>query len=452
MDITFQNIDSVSGLLTIKLEKADYQNEVDKSLKNYRQKVQMNGFRKGMVPLGLVIKMYGAPVKSEEINKILSQKIYDYIKENNLKTLGEPLSDEEKQQPIDFDTMDDFEFVFDIALAPDFKAEISKKDKVDYYTIEVGDKMIDDQIGMYRNRMGEHKQVESFEGKDMLKGLLVELDENGAAKEDGIVVEDAVMMPEYMHSDDDKKLFEGVKVGAKVNFNPRKAYDNNEVELASLLKKKKEEIADMKSDFSYEIKEITRFVPGEIDQKLFDSVYGKDVVKTEEDFRAKVKEDVAVQLAPNSDYKLLLDVKAMFEKKLGKLEYPDKLLKRIMLQNNKDKDEKFVDDNYDSSIKALQWQLIKEQLVDANDIKVENSDITKMCENTARAQFAQYGMPNVPEDLLKNYIQQMMAKKETVNEMVDRVVEDKLMTIFKEQLTLNNKTVSDEEFKKMLEK
>ena len=208
----------------------------------------------------------------------------------------------------------------------------------------------------------------------------------------------------------------------------------------------------MKSDFSYEIKEITRFVPGEIDEKFFYPVYGKDVVKNEEDFRAKVKEDIALQLIPNSDYKLLLDVKAMFEKKLGKLEYPDKLLKRIMLLNNKDKDEKFVDDNYDNSIKALQWQLIKEQLVEANDIKVENEDITKMCENTARAQFAQYGMPNVPADLLKSYVQQMMSKKETVNEMVDRVVEDKLMAIFKEQLTLNNKTVSDEEFKKMLEK
>src|SRR5574344_706103 len=422
MDVTFQNMDAGSGLLTIKLEKADYQNQVDKSLKTYRQKVHMNGFREGMVPLGLVKKMYGAAVKSEEINKILSQKIYDYIKENNLKTLGEPLSDEEKQQPVDFEKMDDFEFFFDIALSPEIKAELSKKDKVDYYTIEVSDKMLDDQIMMYRNRLGEHKAVDTYEDKDMLKGTIAELDDKGAAKDGGILVEDAVLMPSYMHNDDQKKLFADVKVGTKVVFNPNTAYDANEAEIASLLKVKKEEVANLKSDFSYEVKEITRFIPGEIDQKLFDSVYGKDAVKTEDEFRAKVKEDIARQLAPNSDYKLLLDVKALFEKKLGKLEYPDKLLKKMMLQNNKDKDEKFVEENYDNSIKALQWQLIKEQLTEANNIKVENEDITKMCENAARAQFAQYGMPNVPDDLLKNYVQEMMKKKETINEMGDHVV------------------------------
>lgn len=452
MDITFQNIDAVSGLLTIKLEKADYQEQVDKSLKNYRQKAQMNGFRKGMVPLGLVKKMYGSAVKSEEVNKILGQKIYDYIKENNLKILGEPMSDEEKQQPVDFEKQDDFEFVFDIALSPEFKAEISKKDKVDYYTIEVSDKMLDDQISMYCNRLGEHKTVDAYEDKDMLKGVICQLDENGAVKEGGILVEDAVLMPEYMHNDDQKKLFAGAVVGTKIVFNPNTAYNGNEAEIASLLKVKKEEVAELKSDFSYEVKEITRFIPGAIDQKLFDSVYGKDAVKTEEEFRTKVKEDIARQLAPNSDYKLLLDVKDLIEKKVGKVEFPDKLLKKIMLMNNKDKDEKFVDDNYDNSIKALLWQLAKEQLVEANSIKVENEDVTKMCENTARAQFAQYGMPNVPDDLLKNYVQEMMKKKETVNEMVDRVVDEKLIAVFKEQLTLNNKTVSSEDFNKLLEK
>jgi trigger factor len=452
MDVTFQNIDAVSGLLTIKLEKADYQNQVDKSLKTYRQKVHMNGFRQGMVPLGLVKKMYGAAVKSEEINKIVSHKIYDYIKENNLKTLGEPLPDEEKQQPVDFENMDDFEFFFDIALSPEFKAEISKKDKLNYYTIEVSDKMLDDQINMYRNRLGEHKTVDSYADKDMLKGTLVELGENGEPKEGGILVEDAVMMPDYMKADDQKKLFAEAKVGTTIVFNPSKAYEGNDAEIASLLKVKKEEVADMKSDFSYAIKEITRFFPGDIDQKLFDSVYGKDAVKSEEEFRGKVKEDIARQLTPNSDYKLLLDVKALCEKKIGKLEFPDKLLKKIMLLNNKDKDEKFVDDNYDNSIKALLWQLVKEQLVEANGVKVENEDITKMCENAARAQFAQYGMPNVPDDLLKNYVGEMMKKKDTVNEMVDRAVDEKLIAVFKEQLTLTDKTVSSEEFNKLLEK
>lgn len=451
MNVSFQNIDKVSGLLTVKLEKADYQEKVDKSLKTFRQKAQIPGFRKGMVPMSLVKKMYGKSVIAEEVNKLLSEKVYDYIKSNNVNMLGEPLPNEEKQQVIDFDTMEEFEFVFDIALAPEFKAEVNNTDKVDYYTIEVTDEMVENQVKAYTQRNGKYDQVSAYEDNDMLKGLIAELDENGNTKEGGIQVEGAVLMPSYMKNDEQKAIFANAKVNDVLVFNPNAAYDGHDAEIASLLKIEKEAAAEMKSNFSFQVEEITRFVPGDLNQELFDQVFGKDAVKTEEEFRAKVKEEIAAQFVADSDYKFLIDARKMLMEKVGKLEFPDALLKRIMLLNNKEKGEEFVAENYEKSVEELTWHLIKEQLVKDNEIKVEQEDVINMAKDATKAQFAQYGMMTVPEDILENYVQEMLKKKENVDGLVGRVVEAKLATALKAKVTLNNKTVSMEEFNKMFE-
>ena len=451
MNVSLQNIDKVSALLTVKLEKADYQEKVDKSLKSLRQKAQVPGFRPGMVPMSLVKKMYGKSVIAEEVNKALSEAVYKYIQDNNVSILGEPLPNEDKQPEIDFDTMEEFEFLFDIALAPEFKAEVDAKDKVDYYLIDVTEDMVNNQVKAYTQRNGKYEKVDVYEDKDMLKGLLAELDENGNTKEGGIQVEGAVMMPSYMKNDEQKAIFANAKVNDVLVFNPHTAWEGNAAELSSLLKIDKEEAAKMKSNFSYQVEEVTRFVEGELTQEIFDQVCGKDVVKTEEEFRAKIKEVIANQFVADSDYKFLIDVRKMLMEKVGKLEFPDALLKRIMRMNNQDKDEKFVDDNYDKSIEELTWHLIKEQLVKANNIKVEQEDVVNMAKEATRAQFAQYGMMSVPEDLLENYAKEMLKKKESVEGLVNRVVETKLASALKSQVKLNNKTISAEEFNKMFE-
>ena len=451
MNVSLQNIDKVSALLTVKLEKADYQEKVCKTMEGIRQKAQIPGFRKGMVPMSLVKKMYGKSVIAEEVNKTLSEAVYKYIQDNKVNILGEPLPNEDKQPDIDFDTMEEFEFVFDIALAPEFKAEVNANDEVDYYTIEVTEEMVDNQVKAYTQRTGEYKQVDAYEANDMLKGLLAELDENGNTKEGGIQVEAAVMMPAYMKNEEQKAIFANAKVNDVLVFNPHTAWDGNAAELASLLKIDKEVAAEMKSNFSYQVEEITRFVPGELNQEIFDQVCGKDVVKTEEEFRAKVKEVVANQFVADSDYKFLIDARKMLMEKVGKLEFPDALLKRIMRQNNQDKDEKFVEENYDKSIEELTWHLIKEQLVEANGIKVEQDDVTNMAKEATRAQFAQYGMMSVPDELLENYAKEMLKKKESVEGLVNRVVETKLASALKSQVKLNNKSISAEEFNKMFE-
>ena len=430
----------------MKLEKADYQEQVEKSLKNIRQKAQVPGFRQGMVPMSLVKKMYAKSVMAEEVNKLLSERVYGYIKENNLNILGEPLPNVDKQPQIDFDTMEEFDFLFDIALAPEFKAEVAATDKVDYYTVDVTDEMVDNQIKSYTQRNGKYDQVDAYQENDMLKGLLAELDEAGNTKEGGIQVEGAVMMPSYMKNEAQKAIFAAAKVNDVLTFNPNEAYEGHEAEIASLLKIEKEAAAEVKSNFSFQVEEITRFVEGDLNQELFDLVFGKDVVTTEEEFRAKVKESIASQFVADSDYKFLLDARKVIEAKVGKLEYPDALLKRIMLLNNTDKGEEFVNENYDKSVEELTWHLIKEQLVQQAEIKVEQEDVLNMAKDATRAQFAQYGMLSVPEDILENYAKEMLKKKESIDGLVNRVVEAKLAAVLKGKVTLENKVVSVEEF------
>ena len=448
MNISLQNVDSVSAVLTVQIEKADYQEKVEKALKTLRQKVNMPGFRKGMVPAGLIKKQYGVSVLAEEIDKLLQEKVFEYIRENKVNMLGTPLP---KENAVDFATEENFEFSFDIALAPEFNVELSANDSVDYYDINVTDEMVDQQVKMYTQRTAKYEKVEDYQDNDMLKGLLAELDENGNTKEGGVQVEGAVMMPVYMKNDEQKAIFNGAKTNTVLVFNPSVAFDNNEAELASLLKLKKEEVADHKGNFSFQIEEITRMIPGELTQELFDQVLGEGKAHNEEEFRAQIKETIAKQFEADSDYKFLIDVRTYLTNKIGKLEFPDALLKRIMLDNNKEKGEEFVAENYEKSLEELTWHLIKEKLVAANDIKVEQGDLTNMAKEATRAQFAQYGMINVPEELLENYSKEMLKKQESVEALLNRVVESKLSETLKGQVTLNHKAVSAEEFNQMFQ-
>lgn len=450
MDIQFEKISKVSGELTINMVKADYEANVNKSLKDLGKKVQMPGFRPGHVPASLVKKMYGTQAKAEEVNKLLQDTLFDYIKSKKINMLGEPLGSE-KQQPQDIEKQDDFTFIFDIAIAPKFKAELDENDTIDYYDIEVSDDMISKQLGALQQQAGHPESVESYEEKDILRGTLAELDENGQPKEGGIVVETASLMPAYFQNDDQKKIFEGAKKNDVLTFNPTTAYDANEAELMSLFKVEREDVKNHTGNFSFQVNEISRFVPATLDQEFFDKAFGKDEVKSEDEARNKIKESIKELQTNDSDYKFLIDVRSYMEEKVGELEFPDELLKKIMKANNKDKDDKFVEDNYAKSIEELKWHLIKEQLVKANKIKVNDKDIKAAAVQAARFQFAQYGMNNIPNEYLENYAQEMLKHQEQVNQLVDRCVDQKLAEALKKVVTLNNKSISTEDFAKMFE-
>ena len=388
MNVSQQNNDKVNAVIKIEIAKADYQEKVDKALRAYRQKANIPGFRKGMVPAGMIKKMFGKSALIEEINKLVSEQLFNYIKENKLNVLGEPLHSAD-QKEVNFDTQEDFEFLFDIALAPEIEVKLSKKDKIDYYNIKVDDDMVKKQCESLAGRYGTQEEVEVAGEKDMIRGKMVELDENGNVKEGGIVVERTVLSPAYFKNEEEKPKFSGVKVGDKVVFNPSNTCNVIEVELASMLHISKEEAANVKSDFEMEVTGITGFKPAEMGQTLFDEVFGKDTVKTEE-------------------------------------EYP-----------------KMVPD--------LKWHLIKEQIVKNFDIKVEDADIRAMARKATQVQFAQYGMMNVPADLLDKYAADMLKDKNTARNVADRAVEEKITATIKNTVTLNEKEISAEDFYKMFE-
>lgn len=449
MKVSFENPDKINGLLTITVEEADYKNDVEKTLKDYRKRANVPGFRPGQVPMGMIKRQFGASAKMDAINQIIGQEIQKYITDNKIQMLGEPLASE-KQEAQDLDKEAPYTFMFDIAVAPEISVELSDKDKVDFYDIKVDDELIDRQVEMFTSRSGKYESVAEYAEGDMLKGDLRQLDEQGNTKEDGLTVEAAVIMPSYVKAEDQKKLFDGAKAGDIITFNPRKAYPEGDTEIAALLKVKKEEVAQYEGDFSYQITEVQRFQKHGVDQELFDQVFGEGEVKSEEEFRSKIAEGLRDQLTTDSNYKFLLDLRKYCEAKVGDLTYPDALLKRIMLQNNKEKGEDFVNSNYEASLKELTWSLIRNKITEQTAVKINDEDVKNAARETARMQFAQYGMNNVPEEYVNNYADELLKKQETVQNFVDRAIDIKLIDAVKAIVTLDKKEISLDDFNKMM--
>lgn len=450
MKVSFENQDKVNGLMTIIVEESDYKEKVEKSLKDYRKQANIPGFRKGMAPMGLIKKQYGEYLKLDTINKVVGEELYKYIKDNKINMLGEPLPSA-KQEAQDLEKEPPYTFYFDIAVAPELKVELTSKDKLPYYDIKVDDATVDKQVDIFASRTGQYVKAEEYQKNDMLKGDLRELDEKGNTKDGGITLEAAVMMPEFIKVEDQRKLFDNAKLGDVIVFNPRKAYSDNDSEIAALLKIKREEVAQHEGDFSYQITEISRFEKAEVNQALFDQIYGEGEVKSLEEFRTKIAEGIKGQTVTDCDYKFLLDVRSYLEGKVGKLTFPDEILKRVMLLNNKERGEEFVEKNYEASIQQLTWHLIKEQLVEANKVKIEDKDVREAAKETARIQFAQYGMIQVPEEYVDNYVTEMFKKKENVDAFVDRAIDLKLIEALKKVVTLETKEVTLDEFNKIVE-
>lgn len=448
MNITFENPDKVSGVLTFVIEEADYQEDVNAQLKKYRKQANIPGFRPGQAPMGMIKRQVGAQVKVDVINKLVGEKLYDYVKENKINMLGEPMP-HLGEEPVDLDAPAPYTLKFDIAVAPEFKAELSKDDKIVYYNIAVDDKLVDQQIEAFASRAGSYQKVDEYQDNDMLKGDLRELNEDGSTKEGGITVSEASMLPSYITVEDQKALFNGAKVGDIITFNPKKAYPTSNVEISSLLKISKEEAENVTADFSFQVTEISRYTKHAIDKELFDMVYGDGNVKDEADFRAKVVAGIQDQMNQNADFRLLQDVRTYVENKIGEVKYADELMKRIMLANNKDKGAEYVDKNYEASIKELTWSLAKNQIVEALGIKIEDADVKAAAIDMTRMQFAQYGMNSVPEEYLTQYAEEMLKKPEQVDTFINIAVDRKLMVALKDVVTLETKEISFEDFQKL---
>lgn len=450
MKVSFEAPDKINGLLTITVEEDDYKEDVEKTLKEYRKKANVPGFRPGQVPMGMIKRQFGSAIKMDAVNKLLGNEIEKYISENNIQMLGEPLGSE-KQEAQDLEAAPPYTFMFDIAIAPEFKVELTNKDKIDYYDIQVDDELVDKQVKMFAARMGKNVSVEEYQDGDMLKGDMRELDDKGNTKEGGLTVEDAVIMPKYIKVDEQKKIFDGAKKGDIITFNPKKAYPDSITEVAALLKVKKEEAEQYAGDFSYQITNIDRMQDHAVDQELFDQVYGAGNVKDEKDFRAKIADGLKKQLEHESNYKFLLDLRKYVEDKVGALTYPDALLKRILKQRNTDKDEAAIEKNYELSLKELSWDLMRSQLAEQLKVKVTDDDVKNAAIETARMQFAQYGMNDVPEMYVEQYAENLLKKEDTRHNFVNRAADVKVVEAVKPVVKLNKKKISLDDFQKMTE-
>ncbi len=444
MNVERKDLDAVNVQLVISVVKADYEEKVNKDINTTRKKVNMPGFRPGHVPASMVKKMYGTQILVDNINKLVSEELYKYIKDNNLSILGDPLPSE-NQKDVNFETDESFEFAFDLGIAPEIDATIDGKTKIPYYQIELTDTMIDDQVKTYASRFGSYSKAEKSEEKDILK-----VDAEEVGKENGIKLTDAIFSAHYIADAKIKKSFVGKAVGDIVTMNPSKAYDN-ESEVAALLKIKKEEIGDHNGDFNFTIKEITRYTKAEINQDLFDKVFGKDTVKDEKSFREKIKEQIQKNLDADSDYKFSLDARETLIKKAGEIQFPDAFLKRWAKTTNKELTDEKLEEQYADMINDLKWHLIQEKMAKSNNVKIEDQDVDEFAKKVALAQFAQYGMSNVPDDVLNGYVADMKKDQKAINNMLNGVMNEKINAIIKSTAKLEEKKISLEDFNKLLE-
>jgi trigger factor len=449
MNITKTNIDDLNAVIKLQIVKEDYESRVNDVLKDYRKKANINGFRQGKVPMGVIKKMYGTPVLADEINKILSQELMKYIRENDLKIMGEPLPNETEQKEINWEKDTEFEFAFDIALTPEYTLNLSKRDKINFFKIKVDEKMIENGVEMHARRFGSNEPVEAVEEKELLKGNYAQVDAEGNLVEGGITSDDVAISLEYMADEDSKKKFIGAKKEQVIVFNPAKAFANK-TDLASMLNISKEEAETLDADFQFTITEINKFVNAELNQELFDKVFGEGTVSSMEEFQNKIKEDIEKQLVNDSDYKFLIDAKEKLVKK-SKMTLPEAFLKRWIIATNKEMSEEQVEKDFANYVDEFKWQLIKNRLTEENELKVEQEEVMEFAKQQALMQFQQYGMMDVPEEYLTNYAQQMMQNQEEQRKIYERMMDNKIVEFLKGAIKIEEKEVSTEEFNKMFE-
>ncbi|MDD4144922.1 MAG: trigger factor [Prolixibacteraceae bacterium] len=449
MNITRENIDNVNAVIKVLIEKPDYEKTVEETLNEYRQKSFFPGFRPGKAPSALVKKRFGKAVLLDEVNKMLSHNLSKYIIDEKLKILGEPLSNPEQQQDIDWDKDDNFEFVFDIALAPEIEVALGEDEKINFYTITVTDEMIDNQVDYIKTQMGTNEKAEEVTETCLVKGNFIELDENGEEKEEGIRPEEVLMAVDRIKDEDIKKLFVGKHPGETIVFDPVKAFDDRH-EVGHMLKISHEEADNLNSQFKYTITEILEFKKAELNEDLYKKMYGEETeIKTEEDLKQKIKEELASNLLNSSERKFAIDARNVLIDKINP-ELPETFLKRWLKETNKDITDEQIENEFEVFLKDLKWQIIKDFYVRENELKVEDDEALEFAKDVAYAQYSQYGIQNVPEDQLESFAKMILEKPEEKEKLYNKLIEDKVIEVVKSKITLENKEVTQEEFNKLL--
>lgn len=453
MNVNFEQIDAVNGMLTVELKREDFAADVNKEVAQMGVRHPLKGFRPGKAPKSLLMKFYGPSVTADVVDRMVGRAVYDYIRENKLQILGEPLPNEDTK--VDIMKDEEMTFKYDLGMAPAIELKLNKRINVPYYNIEVTDQMIDDAIAHDRKRLGTLVDGEESDKESMLRGSMAELDEQGNDKENGIKVERTVISPRYMADDDEAAKFVGVKVGDTFTFNPRKAYNGNTAELSGLLNVDRAD-ADVKSDFRITIEEIKVNKDAEMNEEFFKGVLGTETdVKDEAAFREAMRDMIAKANIPESNYRFTVDAQRILTEKAGEMPLPEEFLKRF-LKLRREQDEKqnveVTDEEAQNMFKQLRWQLVKDHLAQALEIKVEKEDIDTAAFIFAQQQLSQYGIYNAPEDLIKQQAERFMQDDRAREMIQEHAIDNKFFAAVKEAVKVNEKSISVEDFRKLYEK
>ena len=449
MNITRENIDAVNAILKVGIEKADYEKTVADQLKEYRQKAVIPGFRPGKVPDSLIKRKYRIPVLVEEVNKLLSKKLSEYLVEKKLNILGEPLPNEEQQKNISWETDENFEFVFDIALAPEIDITLDEKTEIKYYKIAVSEEMIDQQAEMAQSQLGQNVPDEEVKDNSSVRGNFVQLNEAGEEVENGIRPEEVLIAIDMIKDEEIKKSFVGKKKDDVVIFDPVKAYENK-TEVAHMLKIKPEEAEELNGNFSYTITDILRFEKAELNEDLFKKLYGEETdVKTNEDFRNRIKTEIEANLIHSSNHKFGIDTHNKLVEE-NNIVLPEAFLKRWLIAVNKELTVEQIEKEFDAFIDDLKWQLIKDAIGKENEIGVSTEETQAFATQMARAQYNQYGIFDIPDEQLESFAKMILEKPEEAERINKKLYEDKVVEAVKEKITVQEAEVSQEEFNEMM--
>ncbi|MBW6537291.1 MAG: trigger factor [Mariniphaga sp.] len=448
MKVTRENIDNVNAVVKVLIEKPDYEKTVEETLKDYRQKASIPGFRPGKAPMGLIKRRFEKSVMAEEINKMLSQNLTRYLMDEKLQVLGEPLASNEHQKSIDWEKDEDFEFAFDVALAPKVEVPLSEEDKLKYFTIKVTDDMVNEQVEMIQSQMGENTDADEVAEKSLVRGDFVELDEEGNEKEEAIKADGVLLSVDLVKDEEIKKQFIGKQKEEVLIFDPVTAYQDRH-EVGHLLKISHEQADELNSIFRFTITEILDFRKAELNEELYKKIYGEDTdVKTEEDLRNRLKEEIANSLLQSSDRRFAYDTRDALVEKVNP-ELPEAFLKRWLKEANQDVTDEQIENDFEGFMKDLRWQLIKDFIVKENELKVEEEEAFGLAKQLAHAQYSQYGIYNAPEDQLESFAKMILEKPEEKERLYNKVLEDKVIDVVKGKVTLENKEVTREEFEEM---
>lgn len=451
MNVSFEKLNDVEGKIIVNVEESDYKAKVEAEIKKIGRTHSIPGFRKGHVPMGQLVRMFGKQVKSDVLNQEVYEAVVKYIQDNKLGILGEPLPVDVKEISIE---QKDFTFAYEIGLAPAIEINLDKSVTLDYYPIKVSDEMAEQQDKMLRERFGKQEPGQEFEERALVKGVLMELNADGTVKtdEDAIQVTAGIVAPFLFKSKEEAAKFEGKKVGDKVVFNPSASCEGNVAELSSMLNIDKERAAEVKADFELAISEIIVNRLAEYGQEFYDDVFGKDKVTSEEDYHKNVTAMIAAQLAPNSENLFQYTTEKALVEKYGNFELPAEFLKKWLVARNEGLTSENIDAEYEKMVPSIKWQLVKERVAQQAGVKIEKEDLENFAKAIAAQQLAQYGMYNLGDDVLADYAKRILEDKNSRSHIIEQVGDRKLFDAIKNLVTVDVKEVTLDEFKEIAQK